>query len=160
MAAIPIRSFRKGLRELEREIELGLMAQTSCCGVTPAQCHLILAVEEAGEPSIGEVAGALELDASTLSRNVDGLVKAGLLERKEDSANRRRQLVSLSRKGRAKADAINEACDSYYEGLLGQLPVRDAEAIAKALPLFADAMREWRRSRGSGSCCEGVKGGR
>jgi DNA-binding MarR family transcriptional regulator len=99
-----IRLFRKGLRELEREVELALAGQSGCCGVTPAQCHLLLAVEEAGEISVGELAGALELDSSTLSRSVDSLVKAALLVRKEDAENRRRQLVSLSAGGKAKAD--------------------------------------------------------
>jgi len=49
MADSSIRSFRKGLRALERQVELALVAQTECCGVTPAQCHLLLAVEEAGD---------------------------------------------------------------------------------------------------------------
>jgi DNA-binding MarR family transcriptional regulator len=153
-----IRSFRKGLRELEREVELALSDQTECCGVTPAQCHLILAVEEAGETSVGEVADALELDSSTLSRAVDGLVKARLLERKEDPSNRRRQLVRLSAKGREKAASINTLCDSYYEGLLGTLPAKESKAIVTVLPIFVKALREWRHSQGSGGCCGSSKG--
>jgi DNA-binding MarR family transcriptional regulator len=148
-----IRFFRKGLRELEREVELALSDQTECCGVTPAQCHLILAVEEAGETSVGEVASVLELDSSTLSRAVDGLVKAGLLVRKEDPENRRRQIVSLSPEGKAKAKSINAICDRYYEGLLGALPAKESKAIVAALPVFVKAMREWRRTRSSGGCC-------
>jgi len=159
MTRIDTRSFRKGLRALEREVELALAAQSGCCGVTPAQCHLILAVEEAGTASVGEVADALELDASTLSRAVDGLVKAGLLEREEDPENRRRLLVRLSPKGRAKAEAINGACDEYYEGLLASLTARDAESVTRALPIFAGAMREWRKSRPSECCREKSRGG-
>jgi DNA-binding MarR family transcriptional regulator len=158
MPDISIRSFRKGLRELEREVELALSGQTECCGVTPAQCHLLLAVEEAGETSVGEVAVALDLDSSTLSRAVDGLVKAGLLKRKEDQSNRRRQLVSLSAKGREKAASINALCDRYYEGLLGTLPTRESRTILAALPIFVKALREWRRSQATGGCCEPSKG--
>ena len=148
-----IRSFRKGLRELEREVELALSDQTECCGVTPAQCHLILAVEEAGETSVSEAAAALELDSSTLSRAVDGLVKAGLLKRKEDPSNRRRQIISLSAKGRKKAASINSICDRYYQGLLGALPAKESKAIAAALPVFVAALREWRRAQGPLGCC-------
>jgi Transcriptional regulators len=158
MADISIRPFRKALRGLEREVELSLAGQTECCGVTPAQCHVILAVQEAGETSVGEVAEALELDSSTLSRTVDGLVKAGLLSRKEDPENRRRQIVSLSAKGRAKADSINRLCDEYYEGFLAELPAKEAKSIAAALPVFVKAMREWRRSQASGGCCGPKKG--
>jgi Transcriptional regulators len=153
-----IRSFRKGLRELEREVELALSDQTECCGVTPAQCHLLLAVEEAGRTSVGELAAGLELDSSTLSRAVDGLVKAQMLEREEDPENRRRQLVSLSEKGEAKAKSINAICDRYYEGLLSSLPAKDSKAIEAALPVFVEALRGWRRSQGPGGCCRKTKG--
>lgn len=146
----PVRSFRKGLRELEREVALALSDQTECCGVTPAQCHLILAVEEAGETSAAELAAGLELDASTLSRAVDGLVKADFLVRAEDPENRRRQIVSLSAAGRAKAKSINALCDRYYEGLLGSLPAKESKAIVSALPLFVRALREWRRAQEKG----------
>jgi DNA-binding MarR family transcriptional regulator len=158
MSDLSIRSFRKGLRELEREVELALSDQTECCGVTPAQCHLILAVEEAGETSVGEIATALELDSSTLSRSVDGLVRAGLLERKEDPSNRRRQLVNLSAKGSEKAASINALCDRYYEGLLGALPAKESKAIVSALPVFVKALREWRQAQASVGCRESPKG--
>ena len=69
-----IRSFRKALREFEREVEPALFDQMECCGVAPAQYHLILAVQEAGETSVGELAAELELDSFTLSRAVDNLV--------------------------------------------------------------------------------------
>ena len=150
---VDIRVFRRALRALERQIELSLASETECCGVTPAQCHLLLAVEESGEPSVGELAAALELDQSTLSRTVDGLVKAGMLSRREDPANRRRQLVGLTDAGRAKADAINALCNRYYEGLLASLPEGEARAVLRSLPLFAEALRAWRGSRSGKGCC-------
>ncbi len=155
----PVRSFRRELRGLEREVGLALSDQSDCCGVTPAQCHLLLAVEEAGETSVGELSELLELDRSTLSRAVDGLVKARLLLRREDPANRRRQRVSLSAAGRAKAKSINSVCDAYYEGLLGSLPTKDTKALVAALPLLVGAMRDWRRSQGPAGSCPPPKGG-
>lgn len=150
---IDIRAFRRSLRALERQIERALASETECCGVTPAQCHLLLAVEEKGEPSVGELAAALELDQSTLSRTVDGLVRAGMLNRREDPSNRRRQLVGLTDPGRAKADAINALCDESYSGLLASLPGDEALAVIRSLPLFAEALRAWRGSRSGKGCC-------
>lgn len=149
---IDVRSFRRSLRALERQVELSLSAQTECCGVTPAQCHLLLAVEEAGEPSVGDLASELELDASTLSRTVDRLVKTGLLDRREDPDNRRRQIVSLSDRGSAKVAAINGLCDSFYGGLLASLPSKDAKGVARLLPRFVRALGEWRKKMNT-SCC-------
>jgi DNA-binding MarR family transcriptional regulator len=149
MADSSIRDFRKGLRTLERQVELALVTQTECCGVTPAQCHLLLAAEEAGEASVGDLAAVLELDPSTLSRTVDGLVRAGVLERREDPENRRRQLVQLTASGREKADSINDLCDRFYDGLLATLPAGEKDMLVAALPLFARTMRAWRFSGGS-----------
>ena len=150
---IDVRAFRRSLRALERQIERTLASETECCGVTPAQCHLLLAVEEKGEPSVGEVAAALELDQSTLSRTIEGLVRAGMLSRREDPANRRRQLVGLTASGRAKADEINALCDESYAGLLASLPEEEAGAVVRSLPLFAEALRAWRGSRTGKGCC-------
>jgi len=156
MPDISLRVFRSGLRALERQVELALAEQTDCCGVTPAQCHLLLAVEEQGEASVGELAAELELDASTLSRAVDGLVRAGFLSRREDPGNRRRQLVRLSPDGKEKADYINARCDEYYAGILARLSAREAGILQKAVPLFANAMRDFRLAGDGAACCRGA----
>lgn len=148
-----IRDFRRNLRALERQIELALIAQTECCGVSPAQCHVLLETEAAGEASVGELAASLDLDASTLSRTVDSLVKAGLLARREDPENRRRQLVGLSPAGNLKVGIINSLCDQYYQGLLGALPEAEVASFLKALPLFVQALKAWRAEGGEGACC-------
>ena len=151
-----IRSFRRSLRSLERQVELSLASQTECCGVTPAQCHVLLEVAEAGSPSVSELALALELDASTLSRAVDGLVKAGFVLRKEDPRNRRRYLVSLSPAGRKKVAEIDRVCDRYYEGMLASLSAGDRGLVVEVLPRFSEALRSWRAS-----CCDaGCRGSR
>lgn len=146
-----IREFRRELRALERRVELALSEQSSCCGVTPAQCHALLTLQELGRASLGELAAALELDASTLSRTVDGLVKEGLALRREDPENRRRAIVSLSPAGEASAERINESCDRYYRGLLSSLPQADALGVVRAVPILAEALRS--ASGSSAGCC-------
>jgi DNA-binding MarR family transcriptional regulator len=149
---IDIRAFRGQLRQLERQVELNLATQTSCCGVTVAQCHVLLEVEASGEAAIGSLAACLELDASTLSRTVDGLVRAGLIERREDPENRRRQLVRLTPAGREKADFINDSCDRFYRDLLRRLPGEQAEAVRVALPLLVQAFRTGHLAAPSTAC--------
>lgn len=140
------------MRNLEREIEKALSAQTDCCGVSSAQCHLLLEIAEAGAGSIGDFAERLELDISTLSRGVDSLVKAGLATREADSANRRRQIVGLSDEGLIKASFINETCDAYYLKLLEALPPELRTTASLAVPLLASAMRLARTEVGDSSC--------
>ncbi len=135
-----LRRFRRGLRALERRVEQALEDQTSCCGVSAAQCHLLLEMAEAGPGSIGFFAERLELDLSTLSRTVESLVQAGLALRNADPGDRRRQVIALSDAGRARAKAINDSCDAYYEALLSMLPAKQREAALEVVPLLAQAM--------------------
>jgi len=145
-----VRDFRRSLRALEREVELSLASQTECCGVTSAQCHILLEVEGRGSPSIGELAEALELDPSTLSRTVDSLVKAKLVSRVDDPSNRRRQLVELLPLGLAKVEYINLVCDEYYDGVLSSAEGLGRGEIGRVVAFLAEAIRS---KRLSGSCC-------
>jgi len=143
-AAPSIRLFRRSLRALEREIELSVAAETECCGVTVAQCHLLLELESRGPSSVGEIADALALDQSTTSRTADALVKAGLVSRADDPANRRRQILDLSPAGRKKADLINRRCDARYESVLGNSDDDERTAMAETVAFLARALRKLR----------------
>jgi DNA-binding MarR family transcriptional regulator len=144
-----IRAFRKDLRFLEREVELTLSSQTGCCGVTVAQCHLLLEVEQRGQTSVTELASVLELDKSTLSRSVDGLCRAGLLDRVTDPESRRQQVISLTEEGKAKAAAINKLCDRFYARLLDSIPADKRQAATESVALIGEAMRMVRKEGGN-----------
>lgn len=146
-----LRNFRRELRALERQVGRALAEQSSCCGVTPTQCYALAALEDAGQTSLGELAAVLELDSSTLSRTIDGLVKEGLAERHEDPMNRRRAILRLSPDGKSAAARINEACDRFYRGLLSSLPEADAAGVIRAVPILAEALRAW--SGAGAGCC-------
>ncbi len=148
-----VRRLRRRLAELEREVAFSLSDQTSCCGVTAAQCHLLLEIEERGQSSLGELAAALELDPSTLSRTVDALVAAGLVSRAVEAGNRRRQAIGLSPTGLERVECINDTCDAYYSRLLDSMPEEKREAALDALSILAEAMRLFRKGGGN-SCCE------
>jgi DNA-binding MarR family transcriptional regulator len=141
-----VREFRRSLRALEREIELSLASQTDCCGVTSAQCHILLELEARGSSSVGELASVLELDPSTMSRTADSLVKAGLATRVDDPSNRRRQILDLSPEGRKKADYINRVCDEYYRDILEGPGAERETTLAETVAYLAAAIREKRRS--------------
>ncbi len=150
--SVPIRAFRRDLRTLEREVVFSLSADAGCCGVTFAQCHLLLEVEQRATTSITELATALELDKSTLSRNVDVMVKAGLLKRESDPTSRRQQVISLTDIGRAKADSINSACDISYSRLFDFIPEAQRATVISSVALVAEAMHQMRLHPDS-PCC-------
>ncbi len=143
-----IAAFRRQLRVLEREVVGQLETDTRCCGVTLSQCHTLLELA-ASDLSLTGLANALDLDTSTLSRTVDGLVRAGLVDRTEDASDRRLLRVTLTPAGRAKVASIDDTCNRYYADLLAGMNERDRRSVLRAVGLLADRMRSL---RGSSSC--------
>ena len=152
------RRFRRDLRVLEREVARSLASETGCCGVTLAQCHLLLEVGERGSTGITELAAALELDKSTLSRTVDGLCRAGLLSRETDPGNRRHQVIRLTEAGHARTEAIHGLCDRFYSRLLERIPAGKRRAVVEAVALLGRAMQQQRKK--PGAACRPGEGGK
>ena len=120
-----------------------LETDTGCCGVSLTQCHTLLELA-ASELSLTGLAAALDLDTSTLSRTVDGLVRAGLVERAEDASDRRSLRLTLTPAGRAKVGNIDGICNQYYADLLAGLGAEDQRCVLRAVGLLAERMRSLR----------------
>jgi len=137
---------------MEREVVRQLAQETGCCGVTLAQCHALLELSCA-EQSLTALAAALDLDVSTLSRTVEGMVRCGFVERTQDSADRRSVRLRLTDSGRHKVATIDEMCNRYYGRLLEDLIEKDQRCVIRAVRLLAQLMRR-QRAHGPGSCCD------
>ena|SRR5664279_2057544 len=149
-----VRAFRSELRILEREIGRCLEDQTDCCGVTVAQCHVLLELASLGSVNLKSLADRLELDKSTLSRAVDSLVELGLVARNEDPENRRQQIIALTKSGEGRVADIHRRCDAYYQEMLARVPTVDLSAIVRGIGLLAEAMLAQRRAVGGVQCCQ------
>jgi len=149
-----LRLFRRNLRALEREVMLSLTVDTDCCGITVSQCHFLLEAEERGSTNVTELATLLALDKSTLSRTVEGMRRRGYVSRTTDPAQRRQQIIRLTAKGGAKADAINATCDSSHLRLLDFIPAEKRDMVVEAVALLAAALLQRRMNPNSACCAE------
>ncbi len=140
MKKASIRSFRKTLRRLER-ISIGKFKESSSGnGVTPAQGHTLLEIEQKGQSTLVRIAKNLSLDKSTLSRTVDGLVNIGLLMRVPDPADRRSNLITLTPHGRAICRRLNNANDDYYGRVINKIPQQKREQVVESVAVLVRAM--------------------
>jgi DNA-binding MarR family transcriptional regulator len=132
-----IRRFRRVLRSFER---LNQVQLKSCCSrVTLAQCLVLLETEEAGRPTMGELAARLRLDNSTLSRTVDGLVERGCLARERDDRDRRAVWVRLTAEGVAVCRSIHKENDAYYRRVLRRIPPSRRAAVLRGFETLVRA---------------------
>ncbi|HCT29709.1 MAG TPA: hypothetical protein DIW31_03005 [Bacteroidales bacterium] len=146
-----VKQFRKILRRFERE--LFMQNSDSCCnGVTLAQCHTLLEIENKGKESLTELAKTIGLDKSTISRTVDGLVNVGLVDRTIPAENRRMATIQLTEAGKSICQNINSTNDKYFEETLSVLTDTEKQELIKLLEKVVDRMVQLRSN--DGICCK------
>ncbi|MTD16392.1 winged helix DNA-binding protein [Nakamurella sp. YIM 132087] len=96
------------------------------------RCLLSLAMDDHELP-IHKLAEQLRLSVAAAGRNVDHLVREGLLEREEDAADRRTKLVSLSADGRKLMAEFAFARQDSVVALLDRLDEADLRRLHAAL---------------------------
>jgi DNA-binding MarR family transcriptional regulator len=93
--------------------------------------------------SLSEVAAQLGIGLPAASTLVSRLVDSGQLDRREDPTERRRTVLTLTRRGKAQLEAAIQASGQELAVRLRSLPARDLDRIGQAMAvlrtLFDDA---------------------
>lgn len=95
-------------------------------------------LEHAGELRLSELAGALGLDPSTVSRQVRALEDSGLVTRREDPADRRAYHLALTGTGLAALGDVRQRRRELLAAALADWRPRDRERLAGLLGRLAD----------------------
>lgn len=133
--------FREVVRMCIRKLGLLQKADAACCGITVAQCHTLVEIGKSNYLSLNELSELLALDKSTMSRTVENLVNAGLVERQIDKADRRYTKITLTARGREMVCVINNSMEEYYERVLSSIPQEKREIVGDALPYLLAAVK-------------------
>ena len=99
------------------------------------QRDLLEAVAALEPATLNQVAVKVKRGAPAISRAIDALVRAGLVERQPDPDNRRRLALRLSEAGR-ETMARPPAADTYLEGRLGRLATSELRALERGLEIL------------------------
>jgi DNA-binding MarR family transcriptional regulator len=137
-----IRLFRERIRQVQQKMGWSQRNDIQCCGVTMAQCHALLAMGGHKEMSIVELAGILDVDTSNLSRTVDSMVKAGLLNRVLNPQDRRYVTLSLTDEGKKASDTIEQLFNTYLTKVFELIPKDKHRQIMESLELVAGALEK------------------
>jgi DNA-binding MarR family transcriptional regulator len=112
-------------------------------GLAASVSEVITLDQLAGGPATQqELAGALGLEKSTVSRLVEGMAAKGWVERARDPANRRYQVVRVTGSGLRVAAEIGEAMRRRHERILAALTPAERAAMDVALPALVRALAE------------------
>ncbi|HUZ83561.1 MAG TPA: MarR family transcriptional regulator [Gaiellales bacterium] len=96
---------------------------------------------------VSDLAVDLGLDISTVSRNVAGLERSGLVDRAGDASDGRATLLSLAPPGEQVVSRFRREWLSTVEHLLADWPDRDRDRFADLLERFATGLERQVRAR-------------
>jgi DNA-binding MarR family transcriptional regulator len=146
-----IRSFSELLFQLQRGLGWTQKNEVQCCGVTMAQCHVLLVLKERGDSSIVDLSGALGVDTSTLSRTVDTMCKADWVDRSPNPKDRRYVSLTLTDQGRSLVQTIQAGFDAYMAQLFASIPEDRHAMVVESVGILAAAIGT---CQGKLACCE------
>jgi DNA-binding MarR family transcriptional regulator len=103
---------------------------------------MLTRLDESATPvRLSDLAGLLELDLSTVSRQARQLVDGGLITRVADPTDGRACRVSVSDRGRAVLEAVRDARHDVLRDALVRWAPEERVALARALARLAEDMQ-------------------
>lgn len=109
-------------------------------GISGREAAVLRAIEAGPPVSQGEIARAMSVDRTTMVALIDALQLKGLLERRQDPDDRRKNVVELTDAGRGTVRQAAAAVEQSERDFLAPLSAAEAAQFKKALrALLEDA---------------------
>jgi DNA-binding MarR family transcriptional regulator len=102
-------------------------------GISGRQCAVLVAVNEEAPSSQHDIARRMGVDRTTMVDLVDELEAKGLVQRRADPRDRRKNVVALTEAGRTTLEEATRAVDEAERRFLGPLSDDEAAAFREAL---------------------------
>lgn len=110
--------------------------------VTMPQLRVLMLIATRGPMNLAAVAAGLRVSAPNASRICDRLLKAGMLDRRDDPNDRRHITLTLTKHGNALIDRVIRRRRTAIKRVLRNMTAQDRERLAAALDTFATAVGE------------------
>jgi DNA-binding MarR family transcriptional regulator len=111
-------------------------------GLTLPQYHLLEALREDDELTVGVLAEAAGVAPPTATRMLDCLARDGYIERRHSEADRRAVLVSLTPAGRAAVESAHEQVSAWRRRVFEALEPAEREQAAALLKRLSEVLEE------------------
>ena len=111
-------------------------------GLSLPQYHLLEALRDADELTVGVLAEAAGVAPPTATRMLDGLLRDGYVTRRHSEEDRRSVLISLTPSGRVAVQAAHEQISAWRRRVFESLEPAEREQAAALLTRLSQAMEE------------------
>ena len=134
---------------------LGLIDKCGCkvseTDLSVIQSHILYEINKRRQPSMQEVADALGMDITTFSRQIQTLVKLGLVIKVEQPEDRRVYMLTLSEQGFCVVREISEQMNIYFQEVFSCMTEFEKETVIRSIQLLNRSLVQ------SSVCCSPVR---
>ncbi|HVZ45840.1 MAG TPA: MarR family transcriptional regulator [Ramlibacter sp.] len=129
------------LRRTSQRVDNMYASWLAGTGLTPAKIALLMLMWAANDEAVSfsSLGSHLSVGRATISGLVDGLVRDGFLNRREDPVDRRNSLAELSASGRKRLRSIMDDHSRRLTAAFGKIDPHELEALTHLLNHFANA---------------------
>ncbi|RJS59263.1 MarR family transcriptional regulator [Bacillus sp. PK3_68] len=117
----------------------------NCCSVgktniSLVQSHILYEIDKQKAPSMQEVAETLAMDITTFSRQIQTLVRLGLIKKMPATKDRRVSILSLTTEGKFIASTIDHAMNEYLDEVFSHMNELEKESVIRSIKLLNESM--------------------
>jgi DNA-binding MarR family transcriptional regulator len=105
--------------------------------IRPAQYSVLLVIEANHGLSQSALSQTLAIERARLVRLLDSLEARKLVQRRRSTADRRSQVLSLTRQGRSVLARIKALADEHEQRLAQKVGIRNHKTLLRLLSIFA-----------------------
>jgi DNA-binding MarR family transcriptional regulator len=117
-------------RAIWRDLVIGFAAQLGELNLGFTQLAALYALADSGTMTISDMADTIGRSPSTVSRLVDSLVERQLVERRQDSEDRRLRTLALTGRGKAVLGRVDRARAEEFLAIVRPLATRERVVVA------------------------------
>lgn len=110
--------------------------------VTLPQFRTLVVLETHGPSPLNRLADRLDVGSPTALRMVDRLVRAGLVERRENEQDRRAVVIALTTAGRSLVQRVTRRRRAAIAKVVARMPAERQAELVDALHAFGEAAAE------------------
>jgi DNA-binding MarR family transcriptional regulator len=106
-------------------------------GVRGYHFRLLAALDQFGPASQADLGRHTSIDRSDVVATLNDLVTAGLAGRRPDRADRRRNIVTITKRGARELERLDTVLDDIQEAVLAPLTTRERTTLVRLLTKLA-----------------------
>ncbi len=121
-----------------RKMMHGFQSSQIGMNLNKTQGRTLLFLYDKGETTMTTLHKAIGLEKGSLTSVIDQLIEKDLVERKRDTADRRKVIIALSETGLKKVEILRMEIAGFIKSNLERLPVEDRERFYRAVESLID----------------------